>query len=236
MLGIIEKNLGNGYKRVSGKELQILSWLAMTSDPAFSMRRQPWWLSVPADTEHSIPFVLGSLRTWTSLAKALVCNGRVGPPVESVRSVFFSLWCLGFMEWGLRWHGQVVTIPPYFCHIYLVPMTTLLPVVLSFAWCFRIVVLEKTLESPLDCKEIKPVNPKGNQSWIFIGRTDAEAEALILWPPDVKNWLIGKDPHAGEVWRQKRRGQQKMRWLDGITDLMDMNSSKLWEIVKDSGA
>ena len=60
-------------------------------------------------------------------------------------------------------------------------------------WCFQIVVLEKTLESPLDCKEIKPVNPKGNQPWIFIGRTDAKAEAPILWPPDVKNWLIGKD-------------------------------------------
>ena len=67
-------------------------------------------------------------------------------------------------------------------------------------WCFQIVVL-KTLESPLDCKEIKPVNPKGNQLWIFIGRTDAEAEAPILWPPDVKSWLIGKDPNAGKDWR-----------------------------------
>ena len=66
--------------------------------------------------------------------------------------------------------------------------------------------LEKTLESPWDCKEIKPVNPKENQHWIFIGRTDAEAEALILWPPDVKNWLIGKDPDAGKDWRQKEKG------------------------------
>ena len=65
-------------------------------------------------------------------------------------------------------------------------------------WCFWTVVLEKTLESPLDCKEIQPVHLKGNQSWIFIGRTDAEAETLILWPPDVKNWLIGKDPNAGK--------------------------------------
>ena len=76
-------------------------------------------------------------------------------------------------------------------------------------WCFWTVVLEKTLESPLDCKEIQPVNPKGNQSWIFIGRTDAEAETPILWPPDAKNWLIGKDSDAG-----KDRGQEEM-WWDG---------------------
>ena len=67
-------------------------------------------------------------------------------------------------------------------------------------------VLEKTLESPLDCKEIKPVNPKGDQSWIFIGGTDAKAETAILWPPDAKNWLIGKDPDAGKDWRQKEKG------------------------------
>ena len=73
-------------------------------------------------------------------------------------------------------------------------------------WCFWTVVLEKTLESPLDCKEIQPVHPKGNQSWIFIGRTDAEAEAPILWPPDSKNWLIGKDPDAGKDWRQEKKG------------------------------
>ena len=71
-------------------------------------------------------------------------------------------------------------------------------------WCFWTVVLEKTLESPLDCKEIKQVNPKGNQSWIFIGRTDAEAETPILWPPDAKNWFIGKDPDAGKDWRQEK--------------------------------
>ena len=74
-------------------------------------------------------------------------------------------------------------------------------------WCFWTVVLEKTLEKPLDCKEIKkPVNPKGNQSWIFIGRTDAEDEALVLWPPDAKNWCIGKDPGAGKDWRQEEKG------------------------------
>ena len=80
-------------------------------------------------------------------------------------------------------------------------------------WCFWTVVLEKTLESPLDCKEIKPVHPKGNQSWIFTGRTDAEAEAPKLWPPDAKNWLIRKDPDPGKIEGRRRRGWQKMRWL-----------------------
>ena len=73
-------------------------------------------------------------------------------------------------------------------------------------WCFWTVVLEKTLESPLDCKEIQPVNPKGDQSWLFTGRTDAKAEALILQPPDVKSWLTGKDPDAGKDRRQKEKG------------------------------
>ena len=92
-------------------------------------------------------------------------------------------------------------------------------------WCFWTVLLEKTLESPLDSKEIQLVNPKGNQSWIFIGRTDAEAETPILWPRDVKNWLIGKDPDAGKG--RRRRGRQRIRWLDDITDAMDMSLSKL---------
>ena len=88
-------------------------------------------------------------------------------------------------------------------------------------WCFWIVVLDKMLESALDCKEIKPVNPKGNQSWIFIGRTKAEAEAPILWPPDAKNWLVGKDPDAGKDWRQEEKGMTEdemvgwHHWLDG---------------------
>ena len=88
-------------------------------------------------------------------------------------------------------------------------------------WCFWTVVLEKTLESLLDCKEIKPVNPKGNQSWIYIGRTDAEAEAPILWPPDAKSWLTGNNPDAGKVWRWEEKGtteDEMVRWhhqLDG---------------------
>ena len=88
-------------------------------------------------------------------------------------------------------------------------------------------VLEKTLESLLDCKEIKPVNPKGNQPWIFIGGTDTEAKAPIFLLPDEKSQLIGKDPDAGKDWGQEEKGMTEMRWLDSITDLMDMNLGKL---------
>ena len=107
-------------------------------------------------------------------------------------------------------------------------------------WCFWTVMLEKTLESPLYSRKIKLVNPRGNQPWIFIERIlaliDAEAEALILWPPDVKRWLIGKDSDARKDWGQEEKGWQMMKWLNGIIDSMDMSWSKLWEIVKDSKA
>ena len=102
--------------------------------------------------------------------------------------------------------------------------------------CVWTVVLEETLESPLDCKEIQPVHPKGNQSWIFTGRTDAEAETPILWPPDVKNWLIGKDPDAGKDWGQEEKGTAKDEMVGCHHRPMDMSLSNPWELVIDREA
>ena len=102
-------------------------------------------------------------------------------------------------------------------------------------WCIWTVVLEKTLESPLDCKEIQPLHPKGNKSWIFIGRTDAEAETPILGAPAVKKWLIWKDPDTGKDWRQEEKGTTEDE-MAGWHYQMDMSLSKFWELVMDREA
>ena len=98
-------------------------------------------------------------------------------------------------------------------------------------WCFWTVVLEKTLESPLDCKEIQPVPPKGDQSWVFIGRTDVEAETPVLWPPDAKGWLTGKDPDAGRDWGQEVKGTtEDDGWMASLTrwTWVWVNSGSWW--------
>ena len=101
-------------------------------------------------------------------------------------------------------------------------------------WCFWTMVLEKTLESPLDSKKIKPDNPKGDQSWIFIGRTDAETP--ILWPPNAKNWLIGKDPDAGKDWRQEEKGTTEDEMAEWHHQLEGHESEQVWELVMDREA
>ena len=103
-------------------------------------------------------------------------------------------------------------------------------------WCLITMVLEKTPKRPLDSKEIKPVNLKGEQPWILTGRTDAKAEAPVFWSPDMNLWLTRKVPDVGKDWGQKEKKTKKMKWLYGITNVVDMNLGKLWEMVRDREA
>ena len=175
-------------------------------------------ITVDGDCSHEIKrrFLLGRKAT-TNLDSILKSRDITSPTnVRLVKAMVFPVFMYGWISWTIKkavhWTEELVV---------------------SNWW------LEKTLEGSLgqlDSREIKPVNPEGNQSWIFTGRTDAEAETPILWRPCAKSWLNGKDPDAGQDFRQEEKRWQRMRWLNGIIDSMGMSLSRLQKTVKRQGS
>ena len=192
-------------KSLSRVQLFVTSWtVAYQVPPSMGFSRQEYWSGLPFPSPGDLPdpgtepgspaLRVDALPSESQhIKKQRYYFANKGPSSQSsgFSSSHVWMWELDHKEsWGLK------------------------------KWCFQIGVLEKTLESPLDCKEIQPVHPKGDQSWVFIGRTDAEAEAPILWPPDEKNWFTGKDPDAGKDWRQEEKGttvDEKVGWHHWLT-------------------
>ena len=179
-----------------------------------------WWRSLPLYN-----------RWWAFLFCCSCFSSRVYVYVRS-------LWN-NYLEISVSKYGSITCV---YIHTFVARLCIF--VCIHTLWCFRTVVLKRTLESPLGCKEIQPVHPKGDQSWIFIGRTDAEAEAPVLWPPDGKSWLTGRNNDAGKDWEQEDKEATEdeiVLWtassrLKAITDSVDMSLSKLQQMVKDREA